>query len=173
MRVNELGDAFPEEPTQSKDNDGDGFGDNPIGVNENICPTVPGVAEGTEGPGCRIIHVNDDDGDGVINELDTLPNSPTGQPVNEDGCAQSELDDDDDGVKNNADLCPSTSSGESVDDDGCSVEQRNTDSDGDGLNDPDDACPNTEAGQVVDESGCSEAQRFRRRRCFRSRRRLR
>ena len=160
LRVNELGDAFPEEPTQSKDNDGDGFGDNPIGVNGDICPTVPGVAEGTEGPGCRIIDVNDDDGDGVINELDTLcPNSPTGQPVNEDGCAQSELDDDDDGVKNNADLCPSTSSGESVDDDGCSVEQRNTDSDGDGLNDPDDACPNTEAGLVVDESGCSEAQR--------------
>ena len=160
LRINELGDAFPDEPSQSKDNDGDGFGDNPIGVNGDFCPTVPGVAEGTNGPGCRVIDVNDDDGDGVINELDTLcPNSPPGQTVNQDGCAQSELDDDDDGVKNNADLCPSTPLGVSVDGDGCSDEQRNTDSDGDGLNDPEDACPSTEAGQSVDESGCSEAQR--------------
>ena len=87
LRINELGDAFPDEPSQSKDNDGDGFGDNPIGVNGDLCPTVPGVAEGTNGPGCRVIDVNDDDGDGVINELDTLcPNSPPGQTVNQDGC---------------------------------------------------------------------------------------
>ena len=32
LRINELGDAFPYEKTQSKDRDGDGFGDNPIGV---------------------------------------------------------------------------------------------------------------------------------------------
>ena len=119
MRINELGDAFPDEPSQSKDNDGDGFGDNPIGVNGDLCPTVPGVAEGTNGPGCRVIDVNDDDGDGVINELDTLcPNSPPGQTVNQDGCAQSELDDDEDGVKNNADLCPSTPLSTGVDDEG-------------------------------------------------------
>ena len=110
--------------------------------------------------GCRIIDVQDNDGDGVINDLDVIcPNTPAGEAVNEDGCSQSELDDDEDGVKNNADLCPDTPAATSVDGDGCSAEQRDSDSDGDGLNDPEDDCPNTGAGEEVDENGCSQAQR--------------
>ena len=148
LRINELGDAFPEEPTQSKDNDGDGFGDNPSGLTATSAPPFPASPRAPKGVGCRIIDVNDDDGDGVINELDLLcPNTPPVNPSTRTDVHNPSLDDDDDGVKNNADLCPSTLLGESVDDDGCSVEQRNTDSDGDGLNDPDDDCPNTEAGE--------------------------
>ena len=104
--------------------------------------------------------MNDDDGDGLINELDLLcPNTPAGEQVNEDGCSQSELDDDNDGVKNNVDLCPNTPAGVAADAQGCSEEQRTSDSDGDGLNDPEDNCPNTGAGENVDENGCSQAQR--------------
>ena len=107
-----------------------------------------------------MVDVGDTDGDGVINDLDNLcPNTPQGEPVNEQGCSQSELDDDDDGVMNNLDLCPDTPAATAVDTDGCTTEQRNSDSDGDGLNDPEDNCPNTETGQSVDENGCSQAQR--------------
>ncbi len=160
LRINELGDAFPDEKTQSKDRDGDGFGDNPIGVNGDQCIEVPGVLNGTDGVGCRVIDINDDDGDGLINELDLIcPNTPLGEQVNEEGCSQSELDDDEDGVKNNLDACPDTAAGATVDAQGCSDEQRNSDSDGDGLNDPEDACPNTAAGMEVDANGCSQAQR--------------
>lgn len=160
LRENQAGDAFPFVKTQWLDADGDGFGDNPNGQDADECPFEAGVANGTNGMGCRIIDLQDSDGDGVINDVDVIcPNSPIGEVVNEDGCAQSELDDDDDGVKNNADLCSETPLGVSVDSDGCSVEQRTSDSDGDGLNDPEDACPNTEAGQNVDENGCSQAQR--------------
>ena len=160
LRIDELGDAFPYEPTQSRDRDGDGFGDNPTGFEGDICPEEVGVLNGTNGVGCRIIDVQDNDGDGVINDLDVIcPNTPAGEAVNEDGCSQSELDDDEDGVKNNADLCPDTPAATSVDGDGCSAEQRDSDSDGDGLNDPEDDCPNTGAGEEVDENGCSQAQR--------------
>lgn len=160
LRIDELGDAFPYEKTQSRDRDGDGFGDNPTGFEGDYCPDEVGVINGTDGVGCRIIDIADNDSDGVINELDTLcPNTPVGESVNEQGCSQSELDDDDDGVKNNADLCPETPTGIAVDGDGCSNEQRTSDSDGDGLNDPEDTCPNTDAGEEVDQNGCSQAQR--------------
>ena len=160
LRVNELGDAFPYEKTQSRDRDGDGYGDNPTGFEGDFCPDEAGVLNGTEGVGCRLIDVADNDGDGVINELDTLcPDTPPGEAVNEQGCSQSELDDDEDGVKNNLDLCPGTPPSVDVDSDGCSVEQRTSDSDGDGLNDPEDDCPDTGAGLDVDENGCSQAQR--------------
>ena len=160
LRIDELGDAFPYERTQSRDRDGDGFGDNPTGFEGDLCPEEVGVLNGTNGVGCRIIDVEDNDGDGVINDLDLLcPNTPAGEAVNEEGCSQSELDDDEDGVMNNVDLCPGTPVATSVDGDGCSAEQRDSDSDGDGLNDPVDDCPNTGVGEEVDENGCSQAQR--------------
>ena len=160
LRINELGDAFPDERTQSKDRDGDGFGDNPVGANGDQCPEVPGVLNGTDGVGCRVIDLNDDDGDGLINELDLIcPNTPLGEQVNADGCSQSELDDDEDGVNNNLDLCPDTPAGLAVDAEGCSEAQRTSDTDGDGLNDPEDTCPDTEPDAEVDENGCSQAQR--------------
>ena len=166
FRYNELGDAFPQEKTQFRDKDGDGFGDNPTGINGDQCPNEAGVEDGTppsnsdSGVGCRLIDQGDTDGDGLINELDTLcPNTPQGEPVNEQGCSPSELDDDNDGVKNNLDLCPETPSATAVDTDGCSTEQRTSDSDGDGVNDPEDDCPNTASGEIVDANGCAQSQR--------------
>ena len=118
------------------------------------------MLNGTDGVGCRVIDLNDDDGDGLINELDLIcPNTPLGEQVNADGCSQSELDDDEDGVNNNLDLCPDTPAGLAVDAEGCSEAQRTSDTDGDGLNDPEDTCPDTEPDAEVDENGCSQAQR--------------
>lgn len=160
LREGQTGDAFPFIKSQILDTDGDGFGDNLVGELGDACPFEAGVLNGTNGVGCRIIDLNDDDDDGVINDLDTLcPNSPSGETVNAEGCAPSELDDDDDGVKNNADLCSNSPSGTPVDGDGCTTEQRETDSDGDGFNDPVDLCPDTEVGAEVDENGCSQGQR--------------
>ena len=160
LRFNELGDAFPNEKTQSKDRDGDGFGDNPVGFEGDLCPTVSGVLDGTDGIGCRITDQSDDDGDGLVNELDIVcPNTPSGEQVNEEGCSQSELDDDEDGVNNDVDICPNTPPSVVADAQGCSEEQRTSDSDGDGINDPEDNCPNTGQGENVDGNGCSQAQR--------------
>ena len=47
FRYNELGDAFPDEKTQFRDKDGDGFGDNRVGANGDQCPDEAGVLNGT------------------------------------------------------------------------------------------------------------------------------
>ncbi len=166
LREQQAGDAFPSIKDQWLDTDGDGFGDNPAGFEGDVCPFEAGVAEGTHPSnpsltaiGCRVVDVNDEDNDGVINDVDACSNTPAGETVNAAGCGESQLDDDDDGVSNLLDLCPNTAASIAVDAEGCSTEQRTTDSDGDGLNDPEDACPNTATGDEVDERGCSQAQR--------------
>ncbi len=45
-------DAFPNNPNQWSDIDGDRFGDNPSGDNPDDCPTEAGVADGVRGMGC-------------------------------------------------------------------------------------------------------------------------
>ncbi len=152
-------DAFPLEPTQWTDLDGDGFGDQINGFQGDVCPAEVGVLDGTAGIGCRFIDSSDQDIDGVINQDDDCPQTPPGQSVNAQGCAESQLDDDNDGVSNDVDLCADTAASASVDSDGCSASQRESDSDGDGLNDPEDSCPGTSAGASVDANGCSEEQR--------------
>ena len=165
LRTNQQGDAFPSDSTQWSDEDGDGFGDQLDGENGDRCPQEPGVLNGTapngasSGIGCRQIDVADEDGDGVINELDTCPLTPPAASVNEVGCADAQLDDDEDGVSNAADVCPNSGASASVDDQGCTEEQRNIDTDGDGINDPNDTCPGTASGSTVDASGCAEDQR--------------
>ncbi len=72
----------------------------------------------------------DTDGDGVPDQADQCPNTPTGESVDGAGCSQSQLDDDNDGVVNNVDQCPDTPSGESVDGAGCSQSQMDDDNDG-------------------------------------------
>ncbi len=88
----------------------------------------------------------DSDGDGVVDEMDKCPGTPSGTPVNADGCP---LDSDGDGVSDDADKCPNTPAGTPVDASGCEI-----DSDGDGVGDSKDKCPNTPAGVKVDETGC-------------------
>jgi hypothetical protein len=49
LRENQSGDAFPFNPEQWTDTDGDGFGDFQSGNNADVCPQVVGVSNGTFG----------------------------------------------------------------------------------------------------------------------------
>ena len=150
-------DDFPLDPTQFLDYDGDGFGDNATGNNADECPFQFGVADGTDGVGCPLVNTDDDDGDGVYDDVDSCPGTSVFETVDANGCADSQLDDDSDGVSNADDVCPETSTGSTVDSDGCSDEQLVQDSDGDGVYDIDDLCP--DSNLTVDADGCDENQR--------------
>jgi len=95
---------------------------------------------------------NDNDMDGVDDDLDTCRNTVLGQMVDAQGCSSSQRDSDNDGVSDFGDQCPNTPAGASVDANGCSISQR--DSDNDGVTDDQDICPNTPAGSNVDSDGC-------------------
>lgn len=88
----------------------------------------------------------DSDGDGVPDDIDECPGTPSGISVDSVGCP---MDGDGDGVYDHLDTCPGTPAGMRVDSDGCPV-----DSDGDGVNDAADMCPGTPRGIKVDNKGC-------------------
>ncbi len=95
---------------------------------------------------------DDNDADGVPNNIDTCPNTPSGQIVNATGCSDNQLDSDGDGVTNSSDVCPNTPSGQTVNSSGCAQSQ--LDDDSDGVKNSIDICPNTPSGQAVDANGC-------------------
>lgn len=103
--------------------------------------------------------VADSDGDGVPDDVDACPGTPSGVAVDSRGCP---LDSDGDGVPDYLDKCPGTASGVRVDSTGCPVQEVApppppvVDSDGDGVPDDQDTCPNTPAGVAVDANGCPE-----------------
>jgi OmpA-OmpF porin, OOP family len=88
----------------------------------------------------------DSDGDGVYDNQDQCPGTPSGVKVDAVGCP---LDTDGDGVYDYLDKCPGTPSGVKVDAVGCPL-----DTDGDGVYDYQDKCPRTPSGAPVDERGC-------------------
>jgi OOP family OmpA-OmpF porin len=88
----------------------------------------------------------DSDGDGVVDQQDLCPNTPTGYTVNQDGCA---MDSDGDGIMDPLDECPDTPAGVNVGKNGCAQ-----DSDGDRVPDDFDRCPDTPQGAAVDDQGC-------------------
>jgi len=90
--------------------------------------------------------VRDDDNDGVPDADDNCPETPSGVPVNADGCPP---DADGDGVPDLEDLCPDTPQGAQVNEDGCPL-----DADADGVIDLFDQCPATPSGATVDAIGC-------------------
>jgi OOP family OmpA-OmpF porin len=96
-------------------------------------------------PARRVV---DSDGDGVTDDADQCPGTPTGTAVDANGCPLPQ-DDDGDGVTNDIDKCPGTPPGAKVDATGCEL-----DSDGDGVGDGRDQCPNTPPGAKVNEQGC-------------------
>ncbi len=98
----------------------------------------------------------DDDGDGVMNDVDTCPDTPTEEDVDANGCSDSQIDDDSDGIMNNIDTCPNTPSGEEVNATGCSQSQ--VDDDSDGVMNNADLCLNTPTGEEVNATGCSQSQ---------------
>ena len=90
----------------------------------------------------------DSDGDGVPDDKDRCPGTPTGAIVDATGCPK---DTDGDGVPDYQDACPRTPKGAIVDANGCPL-----DGDGDGVYDGIDKCPSTPLGARVDSLGCSK-----------------
>ena len=159
LRENQTGDAFPFNPTQWADADGDGFGDFQGGELADFCPSASGILNGTLGIGCPLIDGNDDDGDFVINENDLCPETQSGLIVDLNGCATNQLDSDSDGVNDDIDLCPNTATLDVVDESGCSESQKQIDTDSDGVYDYLDTCPNTPSGEIPDLTGCALSEK--------------
>src|SRR6476660_5830502 len=88
----------------------------------------------------------DADGDGVLDNRDRCPDTPSGASVDARGCPS---DGDGDGVPDGVDRCPTTVAGAAVDARGCSQ-----DTDGDNIPDGLDRCPDTPPGVLVDPRGC-------------------
>ena len=120
------GDAWPEDPTQWHDRDGDGRGDNPQGTTADECPdnagTSVGPAEGGDRWGCI-----DTDGDGWSDRGDTFDHEPT-QWRDSDGDGYG-----DEINGNQGDACPESRGTSILDRLGC------RDTDGDGWSDPTDS----------------------------------
>ena len=155
-------DSHPDEFTQWADADGDGYGDNPGGVEPDSCTSLAGNS--TEGYrlGCP-----DTDGDGWDDVIDALPNLAT-QWLDQDG----------DGYGDNAsglqpDACPGEAGTSTIDRFGCvdsdgdgvsngtdafpNDPTRTTDSDGDGYDDVEDLCPLVSGNSTSDRLGCVDS----------------
>ena len=138
------GDQFPSDVTQCADADNDGYGDNQTGTTPDSCPSVAGNST-VNGYGCP-----DNDGDGWPNSLDAFPDD-----------ANETTDSDGDGVGDNSDTYPYNPD-ETLDSDGDGVGDNADefpfnslemfDSDGDGVGDNSDMFPN-DANETVDTDG--------------------
>ncbi|MEL6484217.1 MAG: T9SS type A sorting domain-containing protein [Bacteroidota bacterium] len=92
-----------------------------------LAPNESGVYRFITSEGCRTqltlsvtpSNPDDSDEDGVPDAIDNCPNTPQGETVDANGCAESQLDDDNDGVSNTQDDCPNTPQGRIVDARGC------------------------------------------------------
>lgn len=92
--------------------------------------------------------IPDSDGDGIQNNRDRCPDTPSGAQVDGRGCPS---DEDGDRVPNGIDRCPGSVVGATVDARGCPK-----DSDGDNIPDGLDKCPDTQPGVLVDPNGCAK-----------------
>lgn len=156
-------DDYPNDPSQWVDSDGDGYGDNLMGVNGDSCPQANGNS--TMG----ILGCPDTDGDGYADITDDLPLEPTQwEDLDGDGAGDNSLglnydqfkfdptqqiDTDGDGYGDNVggtrgDACPNTAGNSSYDRYGC------LDTDGDGYSDLNDGFP-LNPDQWVDTDGDS------------------
>ena len=155
-------DSHPDEQTQWADTDGDGYGDNPGGVEPDSCVNDAGNSTQGNRLGCP-----DTDGDGWDDTIDALPNLAT-QWLDQDG----------DGYGDNAsglqpDACPGEAGTSTedrygcVDDDGDGYSNasdafpsdptRWNDTDMDGFDDVEDACPLTAGTSTEDRLGCVDS----------------
>ena len=92
------------------------------------CETSGGVYQG-DATSCDVADCPlDSDGDGVPDDADLCPDTPTGEAVDADGCSASQRDTDNDGVNDAEDAFPEDPN-------------ETTDSDGDGVGDNGDAFP--------------------------------
>ena len=142
-------DAFPNDPTETTDSDGDG-----VGNNKDICSETP-AGEPVDGNGCSDAQ-RDTDRDGVVDDNDLCFGTASGASVDVNGCSDAQVDADGDGV---CDPGPPPSVGPL----GCTGSDafpndatETTDSDGDGLGDNSDLCSGTASGASVDGDGVGD-----------------
>ena len=102
----------------------------------------------------QTLHVIDSDGDGLADDVDTCPNTPSGEPIYADGCSDSERDADGDGISDAEDMCADSDDTIDVDGDGipdgCDAL---LDSDSDGVSDEDDRCEGHDDTLDIDQDG--------------------
>jgi hypothetical protein len=149
--VLDAADAFPLDPTESVDTDGDGTGNNAdldddqdgVADAADAFPLDPTESVDTDGDGTGNNADLDDDQDGVADAADAFPLDPT-ESVDTDGDGtgnNADLDDDQDGVADAADAFPLDPT-ESVDTDGDGTgNNADLDDDQDGVADAADAFP--------------------------------
>jgi hypothetical protein len=104
--VSDLEDAFPDDPLETTDTDGDLVGDN----SDNCVLTANTDQVNTDGDIDGDACDSDDDDDGVLDELDDLPLDPSEQ-VDTDGDLtgnNQDLDDDNDGISDEQELLDGT-----------------------------------------------------------------
>lgn len=156
------GDTFPNDISQHKDTDGDGYGDNINGTQGDACPLVFGESF-RDMYGCldndndgwsETSDFNDEDsskwgvdrdGDGVSDENDHFPDD-----------AEQSRDSDDDGYgddssKENGDDCPNAAGNSYLDRLGC------VDKDEDGVSDNGDQCPGIPGWSSTPWAGCPDS----------------
>jgi len=153
----DVDDAFPNEPSQHSDLDGDGYGDSLSGIlGDNCQETPPEEITLVDGLGCAPSE-RDSDYDGVTDDLDMCLNTPEAEVLDVDnnpssatyGCSESERDTDGDGAIDSVDQYPEDPT-------------QTVDTDGDGFgNNPDgtdgDDCPNEEGTSTGNLRGCIDS----------------
>jgi ABC-type phosphate transport system substrate-binding protein len=147
----DVDDAFPDEPTQHSDLDGDGYGDSISGnLGDNCQETPPEEITLVDGLGCAPSE-RDSDYDGVSDADDLCLNTPETEllDVDSNGCSESERDTDGDGAIDSVDQYPSDPT-------------QTVDTDGDGFgNNPDgtngDDCPNEAGSSTGNLRGCIDS----------------
>jgi hypothetical protein len=124
--------------------DTDDDNDSVLDIDDN-CPLISNTDQAdTDGDGIGDVcdPLTDSDQDGVGDSLDLCPGTPSGQSVDGNGCALSQLDSDSDGVNDAVDNCPANANADQLDTDSdgqgdvCDV-----DDDGDTVADGADNCP--------------------------------
>ena len=83
----------------------------------------------------------DSDGDGITDPLDQCANTPNGEAIDLNGCAESQKDPDNDGITGANDNCPTVANADQAD------------ADGDGVGDVCDNCKNVINSNQVDTDG--------------------
>ncbi|WP_173179852.1 MopE-related protein [Desulfosarcina ovata] len=167
-----------------QDADGDGYGNPDVSIDSTKQPdgyvenntdcndTDPDINPGAEeipnndvDENCDGIAFMDIDLDGVSDELDQCPDTPSGVSVDTNGCAATQIDADEDGYSsdvdcndNDPDINPGATEipNNDVDEncDGIAF----MDADLDGVSDELDQCPDTPSGVSVDANGCAATQ---------------
>ncbi len=160
-------DAFPDDPGESADLDGDGIGDNAdpdvdgdgVANEVDAFPRDPAESADLDGDGLGDNADPDVDGDGVANDIDAFPRDPAeSADLDGDGVGDNaDTDVDGDGVLNDVDAFP-TDPAESADLDEDGVgDNADTDVDGDGVLNDTDAFPRDPAESAdLDEDGIGD-----------------